>query len=69
MSFFAAGLADTVYAVEHANVIEIARKLCDANAIKNIVFLNGNSRDLELPRKADVIIHEQIGEKTPCLKI
>lgn len=65
LSFFAARSADTVYAVEHAEVIEVAKKICEANEIKNIKFLKCNSRDLNLPGKADVILHEQIGGENP----
>lgn len=65
LSFFAAQSAGMVYAVEHADVLEIAEKVRDDNGIENVAFIRCNSRDLELPLRADVIIHEQIAGENP----
>jgi protein arginine N-methyltransferase 1 len=65
LSFFAARSAERVYAVEHADVIDIAKRIGVDNKIENVEFIKSNSRDLELPFRADVIIHEQIGGENP----
>jgi type I protein arginine methyltransferase len=65
LSFFAARKAAKVYAVEHSSIIETAKKVCADNNIGNVQFIKRNSRGLTLDRKADVIIHEQIGGANP----
>jgi protein arginine N-methyltransferase 1 len=65
LSFFAAESAAQVYAVEHADVIEIAETIRADNAIDNVEFVKCNSRDFDLPQRADVIVHEQIGGENP----
>jgi protein arginine N-methyltransferase 1 len=54
--------ADKVYAIEKTSIIEVAK----ANAKKvggsnKIDFLMADSRNIELPRKADVVVSEVIG--------
>jgi protein arginine N-methyltransferase 1 len=65
LSFFAAESAAKVYAVEHADVIEIAETIRADNAIDNVELVKCNSRDFDLPQRADVIVHEQIGGENP----
>jgi type I protein arginine methyltransferase len=50
-----------VYAIEHANIIELARELASKNGLKNIEFVHQHSRDFKPPEKVDVVLHEQIG--------
>lgn len=65
LSCFAARKADKVYAIEHSPIIETAKKICTDNRITNIQLIAGNSRNIKLARKADVIIHEQMGPGNP----
>jgi type I protein arginine methyltransferase len=62
LSFFAASQGAQVHAVEHGPVIEAAKAVARDNGIDNVEFHRANSRALELPVKADAIIHEQIGD-------
>ena len=54
--------AKKIYAVDHSDFIAVGRQLAADNGSKNIEFLKINSRELSLPEKADVLIHEQIGD-------
>lgn len=64
LSFFAiqAG-AKKVYAVEKmAESINLARLVADKNGFDgSIVFIHGNSKDIELSEKVDVIVSETLG--------
>ena len=51
----------TIFAIEHGNIIESAKKAAVHNGIKNIEFVNMSSKDFNSNEKADIIIHEQIG--------
>ncbi|HEY5876778.1 MAG TPA: 50S ribosomal protein L11 methyltransferase [Ilumatobacteraceae bacterium] len=63
LGFFAARLgAARVHAIEHGPIIEAAQAVALANGIDNVVFHRVHSSDFELPERADVILHEQIGE-------
>lgn len=53
--------AKMVYAIEHGDIIEVAKAVAAANGISNISFIRKNSRDFVAPELADIIIHEQIG--------
>lgn len=50
-----------IYAIEHSDIIESARKAAIHNNISCIEFVNVNSREFNIQIKADIIIHEQIG--------
>ncbi len=50
-----------VWAVDHADVIDMARLVAERNAFHSIEFVKIHSRDLRLPERVDVLIHEQIG--------
>jgi protein arginine N-methyltransferase 1 len=65
LSFFAAEKASKVYAIEHADVIEIAKKIAADNHVENVEFIKCNSRDFAPPLRADAIVHEQIGGENP----
>ncbi|MBI3600285.1 MAG: methyltransferase domain-containing protein [Nitrospinae bacterium] len=64
LSFFAvqAG-AKKVYAVEKmAESINLARQVAVKNGFdSSVVFIHGNSKDIELPEKADVVVSETLG--------
>jgi protein arginine N-methyltransferase 1 len=63
LAMFASKLgAARVHAIEHGPIIEAARAVAKANGIDNIVFHRMHSSNFELPERADVIVHEQIGE-------
>ena len=54
--------AKKVYAIEESSAIDLARELARANGVADrIEFFAGNSMDVALPVKADVIIHELFG--------
>ncbi len=51
-----------VYAVDEGGIIELARKLAQANGYQDkIVFIRGHSTRISLPEKVDVIVADQIG--------
>jgi protein arginine N-methyltransferase 1 len=50
-----------VYAVDHSTILDLARRVRDANGLGRVELLKLNSRKLELDEKADVIIQEQMG--------
>jgi len=54
--------ASKVYAIEETRVIDLAMALARENGYsERIVFLRGNSRAIELPERADVVVSETIG--------
>ncbi len=54
--------AKHVYAIERTEFIEVARAVFKANGLEDkITLINGDSRDIELPEKATVLISEIIG--------
>lgn len=54
--------ASRVYAIERSPVIKWAKLLAEKNGFSDkIIFHNSDSRDIELPEKADVIVSELIG--------
>lgn len=62
LSFFASkNSPKKIYAIDHGEIIETAKKISTHNKIENIEFININSKEFTVPEKADIIIHEQIG--------
>ena len=53
--------AKRVYAIDHSDVIEVAKAVAEANDIKGIEFVRAHSRDFAPPEKVDILLHEQIG--------
>ena len=53
--------ARQVYAVDHSELIEIAREIAQRNGLHNITFVAKNSREFMPPEPADVLLHEQLG--------
>lgn len=53
--------ARMVYAIDHSGFIAVATHIADHNGIRNITFVQKNSRDFVCPEPADLIIHEQMG--------
>lgn len=63
LSFFAAqSNAKKIYAIDHGNIIDLAKEISKRNGFDNIVFEKANSRTFNPPEKVDVILHEQIGD-------
>jgi protein arginine N-methyltransferase 1 len=62
LGFMAANRGAKVHAVEHGKIIEAAEAVAADNRIENVTFHRAHSARVELPEKADAIIHEQIGE-------
>ncbi|HRQ23960.1 MAG TPA: 50S ribosomal protein L11 methyltransferase, partial [Anaerolineales bacterium] len=62
LSIFAARQGAEVYAIDHSEFIETAKKIAAHNKMDNIHFVYANSRNFTPPEKVDVILHEQIGD-------
>jgi predicted RNA methylase len=57
LSFFAARAgAGHVYAIERTPIISVARRIADANGLRNVTFLCGQPEDVQLPSNVDVLI-------------
>ncbi|HEU5106703.1 MAG TPA: 50S ribosomal protein L11 methyltransferase [Solirubrobacterales bacterium] len=67
LSLFAARAgARRVYAVEESAAIELAREIVRANGFEEVVqFVPGNSRDVELPERVDLVVSELIASFDP----
>ena len=50
------------HAIEHGPIIEAAQAGVAGERHREVVFHRVHSSDFELPERADVILHEQIGE-------
>jgi predicted O-methyltransferase YrrM len=54
--------ARRVYAIEEADIIEVAREIASRNGLEErIVFVEGNSLDVELPEPAQVVFGDLMG--------
>jgi protein arginine N-methyltransferase 1 len=54
--------AARVYAIEGGGMVEIVRRIARANGLQDrIVCLHGDSKEIELPERADVAIADQTG--------
>lgn len=54
--------AARVYSIDSGGVIELARKLCEANGYQDrVTFVKGMSTRVELPERVDVVVADQIG--------
>ena len=63
LAFFAALKAPkTIYAIDHANIIELAKLVYKNNNTGNIEFFKVKSKNFNISEKVDVIIQEQIGD-------
>lgn len=62
LSCYAARFGATrVFAIEETDIIDVAREIAERNGVADrIVFLPGNSLDIELDERADVIVSELI---------
>ncbi|MFN8024534.1 MAG: methyltransferase domain-containing protein [Acidimicrobiales bacterium] len=55
--------AKRVYAVEHSDLIDVAREVARVNGITGIEFVQANSREFTPPEPIDVVLHEQMGDE------
>ncbi len=55
------GATPKIYAIDHTDIIDLAKRVAQHNKVDCIEFVKVNSRDFSLQGKADVIIHEQMG--------
>ncbi|MEX0768241.1 MAG: methyltransferase domain-containing protein [Microthrixaceae bacterium] len=55
--------AAKVYAVEHSEVIELAREIGRHNGFTNVEFVQANSREFTPREPIDVLLHEQMGDE------
>ena len=54
--------ARRVYAIEESSMIDVAREVARSNGLEDrIVFVEGNSLDVELPERADVVYSDLMG--------
>lgn len=54
--------AKKVYAIEKGDVISLGRQIARRNHLDEIVeFIHGDSRSIEIPEKADILLSELIG--------
>ncbi|MEY2469593.1 MAG: hypothetical protein QOF21_2291 [Actinomycetota bacterium] len=59
--------ASHVYAIEESSILDLAREIAALNGVADrITFIPGNSLEVELPRKADLIFSELIGTDPLC---
>lgn len=64
LAYFAAKQSPKkLYALDHSDFIEVAKKIADHNNINNVTFVKKNSKDFHPEEKLDVILHEQIGDE------
>ena len=63
LALLAARRARKVYAVDHSEILDVARLVAQANGIENIEFVRANSRDFTPPERVTVVLHEQIGDE------
>jgi len=62
LAFFAAQRgARTVYAIDHAEIIDVAKRVAEHNRITNVEFLELNSKGFAPAERLDHIVQEQIG--------
>jgi predicted RNA methylase len=63
LSLFAARRgARKILAIDHSDIIDVASRVAEANGLSRISFIKTRSKQLRLPERVDVIIHEQIGK-------
>jgi len=55
--------ASKVYAVEHADVIRLAKDVGTQNGFRNIEYVQMNSREFTVSDKVDVVVHEQLNDE------
>jgi ubiquinone/menaquinone biosynthesis C-methylase UbiE len=61
-AFFAAKVgAKKVYGIDKKDIVEMAKELCKFNnLIEKVIFYKGNSDDIDLPEKVDLIVTEML---------
>lgn len=62
LSFLAANQGAEVYALDHSNIIDKAKRVADANGLGSIQFIRGHSSAFRVSPPVDVIIHEQMSD-------
>lgn len=63
LSFFASkNNPKKIHAIDHGDIIELAKFLAQKNGITNIDFFQAHSSQFDPDEKIDIIIHEQIGD-------
>ena len=50
-----------IYAIDHSDIIKMAKLIANHNNLLNIIFLKAHSKNVIIPEKVDVIIQEQMG--------
>jgi protein arginine N-methyltransferase 1 len=62
LAFFAAlRQARQVYAIDHAEIIEVAKVVAALHEITNVTFLKAHSQAVTLSEKVDILVQEQMG--------
>jgi protein arginine N-methyltransferase 1 len=55
--------AKKVYAVEHSEIIDVAREIARLNGFTDIEFVRAHSSEFTPPEPIDVVVHEQMGDE------
>jgi SAM-dependent methyltransferase len=53
--------AGRVYAVDRGEVVQVVRAVAGGNAFNDVIPLRGDSREIELPERVDVVVCDQLG--------
>jgi type I protein arginine methyltransferase len=63
LAFFASQRnPNRVYAIDHGDIIQLARYIAAQNGIGSVEFVETHSAEFTPPEKVDVILYEQIGD-------
>ena len=62
LAMLAARQGAKVYAIDHSDFIHLAEENARRNKIDGIRFIRANSKNFAPPEKADLLLHEQIGD-------
>ncbi len=52
-----------IYAIDHGDIIELAKHVAEENATSNITFMKVHSQQFSPDERVDVILHEQMGSE------
>ncbi len=55
--------AAKVYAVDHSEVIRLAKDVGAENGFRNIDYVQTNSREFTAPEPVDIVVHEQLSDE------
>lgn len=62
LAILAARQGATVYAIDHAEFVEVAEQVAEHDGVDGVEFRQVHSRDFTCPEPVDVVVHEQMGD-------